>query len=97
MTRVFNLNDQLVFITRNNSLIDKNNKILATIQNDKIFSDEDDILAMCNNNQVIDTKGNPLIRILTDMAYFRGQELCKLEGGDVKERALGAAGFLFFG
>jgi hypothetical protein len=97
MTRVFNLNDQLIFITRNNSLIDTHNKILAKIHKNKIVTGDDDLLALCSNNRINDPKGNPLILLDTNKAYFDGQELCKFEGGNLKEKALGAAGFLFFG
>ncbi len=98
MTRVFNLNDKLIFITRNDLLIDANNKVLAKIQDNSILSGEDNkLLAVYGENQVNDLKGTPLLRISTNKAYFRGRELCTLEGGNIKERALGAAGFLFFG
>jgi hypothetical protein len=96
MTRVFNLNDQLIFITRNNSLLDTNNKVLAKIENDTIVAG-DNIVAHCKKNLINDAKGHPLAWFDTDKAYFRGQELCNLEGGNQKEKALGAAGFLFFG
>jgi hypothetical protein len=97
MTRVFNLNDQLIFITRDNSLLDKNNKVLAKLADNAIITDNNNVLAFYNDNQIQDAKGHPLIWIKTDKAYFRGRELCTLEGGDFNERALGAAGFLFFG
>jgi hypothetical protein len=97
MTRVFNLNDQLIFITRNNSLLDTNNKVLAKIENDTIFAGDNNILAKHTKNLINDLKGRPLLWFDTDKAYFRGRELCTFEGGDQKERALGAAGFLFFG
>jgi hypothetical protein len=97
MTRVFNLNDQLIFITHKNSLLDTNNKVLAKIDNDTIYSGDNDVLAICNKNLINDIKGQPLVWFDNNKAYFRGQELCNFEGGDHKERALGAAGFLFFG
>jgi hypothetical protein len=96
MTRVFNLNDQLIFIARNNSLLDSKNKILAKIENDSIIAG-DNVLAKYNKNLINDLKGQPLVWFDSAKAYFRGQELCNLEGGDHQERALGAAGFLFFG
>jgi hypothetical protein len=97
MTRVFNTNDQLVFITRNNSLLDTNNKVLAKIINNAIVAENDNVIAFYDKNQVRDAKGNPLLYISTDKAYFRERELCTLEGGNFQEQALGAAGFLFFG
>lgn len=98
MTRVFNLNDKLIFITRNDLLIDANNKVLAKIRDNSIVTGDDDkLLAVYGENHVNDLKGAPLLRISTDKVYFRGRELCTLEGGSFKERALGAAGFLFFG
>jgi hypothetical protein len=97
MTRVFNLNDQLKFIARNNSLIDSNNKVLATLENDAIVSGDKNVIAILDKNLIHDLKGHPLVWFDSYKAYFRGQELCTLEGGDDYERALGAAGFLFFG
>ncbi len=96
MTRVFNLNNQLIFITRDNSLIDANNKVLARIKDNEIVAEDDKLLAVYKEHQINDPNGDPLLWIFTDKAYFRGRELCTLEGGDLKERALGAAGFLFF-